>query len=58
MGLIRLAAFASATMATLSMAADLLFYDGLTDREYTEATTVLGYTGRIIPSTTCLDTPC
>lgn len=46
MGLARLAGLASACMATLAMAEDLLFYDALTYQEYTQATSVLGFTGR------------
>lgn len=45
MGLGRLAGLASAGLATLAMAEDLLFYNDMTYQEYTEATTVLGLTG-------------
>lgn len=42
MGLGRLAVLASASLA---LAEDLLFYDGMLYQEYTQATTVLGLTG-------------
>ena len=49
MGFGRLAGLASAGLAHLAMAEDLLFYDSMTYQEYTEATTVLGYTGEVNP---------
>lgn len=47
MGLGRLVGLASASLATLSMAEDLLFYNNLLYQEYTQATTVLGFTGTV-----------
>lgn len=45
MGFSRLSGLASAGLATLSMAEDLLFYNDMLYQEYTQATTVLGFTG-------------
>lgn len=45
MGLGRLAVLA---LASLAMAEDLLFYDGMLYQEYTQATTVLGLTGIVM----------
>lgn len=50
MGLARLAGLASASLALMAKAEDLLFYDEMTYQEYTRATTVLGFTGRLGPS--------
>lgn len=47
MGLAQLVGLAPASLATLSMAEDLLFYNNLLYQEYTQATTVLGFTGTI-----------
>lgn len=43
----RLAGLASAYLITLTTAEDLLFYDGLTDVEFQQATTALGHTGNV-----------
>lgn len=48
MGLGRFARLASAGLVHLAMAEDLLFYDSMTYQEYTEATTVLNYTGESV----------
>lgn len=48
MGLGRLAGLASAGLVAMAAAADdLLFYDNMTYLEYTQATTVLGFSGII-----------
>lgn len=51
MGFGQLAGLALASLVTLVMAEDLLFYSNMTYQEYTQATTVLGFTGMMnVPS--------
>lgn len=57
MGLGRLVGLASASLATLSMAEDLLFYNNLLYQEYTQATTVLGFTGNVAAHSCSKDRP-
>lgn len=49
MGFSQLAGLALAGLAVGAMAEDLLFYDNMTYVEYTRATTVLNYTGILLP---------
>lgn len=43
----RLVGLIPACLVAITTAQDLLFYNGLTYQEYTQATTVLGYTGEV-----------
>lgn len=50
MGLGLVAGLASAGLASLAMAQDILFHSSMTDtQEYSQATDVLGYTGKLLP---------